>query len=361
MPASPARVVLEFSKKVIKGQPELATELSAVECIGDDLWLGADEGTALERLSPDGPDRYGHHGHFPLEALIDLPAGTDHEIDIEGMAYREPYLWVAGSHSLTRKKPKGKHLAKDLARLAEMERETNRFLLARVPVRFNPDTGRSELFEGPDPSRPEVTLRASRLFGTTRTNLLTDLVEDDPHLGRFLSVPCKENGFDIEGLALVGKSLWLGLRGPVLRSWAVVLEIRPTELSDEFLTLKPFGKTKALYRKHFLDLHGLGIRELCQDGDDLLILAGPTMDVTGPLRLLRWRDAASVNREQILERDDLEFLVELSANDRPQGVNQAEGVCIVPDRGLLIVYDSPEDERVRGGHEVTADLLPFPR
>ncbi|MNG03413.1 hypothetical protein D3C84_864920 [compost metagenome] len=35
------------------------------------------------------------------------------------------------------------------------------------------------------------------------------------------------------------------------------------------------------YRKHFFALNGLGFRDLCTSGDDLLILAGPTMDLDG--------------------------------------------------------------------------------
>ena len=47
------------------------------------------------------------------------------------------------------------------------------------------------------------------------------------------------------------------------------------------LRLREIGSHGLPYRKHLLELGGLGIRDLCVDGDDLLILAGPTMDLDG--------------------------------------------------------------------------------
>lgn len=62
------------------------------------------------------------------------------------------------------------------------------------------------------------------------------------------------------------------------------------------------------YRKHLLDLDGLGVRDLCPHSDDLLVLAGPTMDLDGPVRLFRWRggclvDAPTVVRGEVLVRE----------------------------------------------------------
>jgi hypothetical protein len=355
------RVSLSFRKKIVRKQPGLPLELSAIERVGDDLWLGADEGTTLERLSPIGPADFGEHVSFSLDDFLVLPAGVEQEIDIEGLAYDPPFLWLTGSHSLARKKPKGKDLAKDIERLAEMTRGTNRFLLARIPVRIDPQTKRSELAtEDVDPADSSRTITASQVFGTSRTNLLTDLMEEDEHCGRFLHIPSKENGFDIEGLAVVGTSVFLGLRGPVLRGWAVILEVRVTELSREYLTLAPLNGKGDLYRKHFLDLDGLGVRDLCRVGDDLLVLAGPTLDMSGPMRLVRWPDVRDIKRSQIAEKDDLEVVAELSLQ-RHAGVDQAEGVCVYDDGHLLLIYDSPAPNRVTAAHRVEADLIPRPR
>ena len=60
---------------------------------------------------------------------------------------------------------------------------------------------------------------------TTKGNDLTEALRGDEHLGSFLAIPGKDNGFDIEGLAVAGERLFIGLRGPVLRGWAVILEV----------------------------------------------------------------------------------------------------------------------------------------
>src|SRR4030095_377034 len=88
----------------------------------------------------------------------------------------------------------------------------------------------------------------------------------------------KDNGLDVEGLAVHGDTLYIGLRGPVLRGWACVLEVLPTTDDRDPTRLRVAAFSDgARYRKHLLDLGGLGVRDLCPDGDDLLVLAGPSM------------------------------------------------------------------------------------
>src|SRR3546814_6552317 len=48
----------------------------------------------------------------------------------------------------------------------------------------------------------------------------------DPVLKPYMDVPCKENGFDVEGLAVAGSHVLLGLRGPVVGGRAVIVETR---------------------------------------------------------------------------------------------------------------------------------------
>lgn len=67
--------------------------------------------------------------------------------------------------------------------------------------------------------------RAAQLRCDDQGNDLTKALRRDGHLRSYFSIPGKDNGFDIEGLAVVGKKIFLGLRGPVLRGWAVILEL----------------------------------------------------------------------------------------------------------------------------------------
>jgi hypothetical protein len=242
-----------------------------------------------------------------------------------------------------------------------MVRETNRYLLARIPVVRDERSGRAELRRTwRDPRSRSATLHAAQLFGTGKTNLLIDALRDDAHLARFLNIPGKENGFDIEGLAVFGKRVFLGLRGPVLRGWAVVLEISVAPLSEHYLTLHPIGDDGALYRKHFLDLDGLGIRELLKDGRDLLILAGPTMDIDGDGLVYRWKKVEKVREQAIVTRKELDVVLDFPLTGRREpGSDHPEAMALLPSapRQLLVVYDSPSRERRIGKRTLVADAF----
>jgi hypothetical protein len=339
------------------GEDPLVGQLSSVTAIGHELWLASDEANTLERLTPLGPRTYGRHQQFSLAELLELPGERDEEIDIEGLDHDEGYLWLVGSHGLKRRKAKpGGDAARQIARLAEVRSDGNRFLLARIPV-VRGDAG-SVL------QREAEGRHAARLLGGRDGNVLTEALRGDPHLGPFLGIPGKDNGLDVEGIAVRGERVFLGLRGPVLRGWAIVLELRLDAMGGGFLGLVPVRKRR-LYRKHFLDLRGLGVRELCADGDDLLVLAGPTMDLDGPAAVYRWRDALSRGGDDTLTgRDDLPELVAL-----PYGVGQ-DGACDHPEgmtpwppkgsgskRQLLVVYDSPHRGRIEGENGVRADVF----
>lgn len=348
-----SRVLLRFDRD----SEDLIPDLSAAAFTPDgSLWLGSDELLSIERLSPLGPCVYGQHDSFPVGEFVELFNDKD-EIDIEGMDSTHHYLWLTGSHSTKRKKPKGKGVSKDLERLATIKRDANRYLLARIPVL------EGEPFKSyHHPDRPNEKMRAACLQKTEEGNILIEALKEDPHLGPFLGfpLPCKENGFDIEGLAVHDCTVFLGLRGPVLRGWAIVIEIQVEEKEPGVLTLKEIGDGGLPYKKHFLDLGGLGVRELCLRGDDLLILAGDVLDLEGMTRLYRLKEALGKQGSSITaqDSDDLEMLFELPF--RSQG-DKAEGLALCPCLGeqtsLLVVYDSPSEERRLSPQAVYADIF----
>jgi hypothetical protein len=166
-------------------------------------------------------------------------------------------------------------------------------------------------------------------------------------------------------LAVVGERLFLGLRGPVLRGWAVILEVELKEDDKEpsTLRLKNIGPKDRPYRKHFLHLGGLGIRDLCVHGPDLLILAGPTMDLDGPVTIFRWPGGAKPEEESMVPASELERVLDIPYGE---GVDHAEGFTLFsPDggkaRSLLVVYDSASERRQLGESTVTADVFNLPR
>jgi hypothetical protein len=203
-------------------------------------------------------------------------------------------------------------------------------------------------------------LTAARLAGGRKNDALTRALRDDPHLGPFLSIPSKDNGFDIEGLAAAPNGhLFLGLRGPVLDGWACILEIHVAARlgRNNELTLRKIASSsaaapaRALYRKHFLDFGGSGVRDLCFAGRDLLILTGPPMRGKGTSHVRRWKDALAEDGEQMLSEKQLPTLLELPYRAKK---DHAEGITIVARKGgriwLMVIYDSVEmDRRVSPG------------
>ena len=326
----------------------MSESLSAVVRVGDDLWVGADEGVEIARLEPTG--RAGAYAAREAKALakrLDLPADESEEADIEGMDWQAletnlGYLWLVGSHSLKRKKAEatdddGKAIDPE-ENVAELEKpiksDGNRYLLARLPVQV--DGERSELLKRSEYAKDFF---AAQLPCTDVTSDLLNELRDDPLLSRFIDaeLPGKENGFDIEGLAHIdGGRLLVGLRGPVLRGMAVVLEI---EVDAKFagkgatgsLKLKKIGPDGRRYLRHFLDLGGLGIRDLCFHGNDLLVLAGPTMPIDYPAMVFAWRDA----RRQLGQTERFAWpalnhlqLVVQGPEPREPGHDRAEGILL---------------------------------
>ncbi|HEX2187743.1 MAG TPA: DUF3616 domain-containing protein, partial [Longimicrobiaceae bacterium] len=327
------------------------------------------EGTALERLTTRDGRTFAEHATFALAELLDLPSGNGEEVDVEGMDYREPYLWLVGSHSLKRKKPDpgAADPAAEIGRLARIVDEDNRYLLARIPLERDPATGEyTPRRSMPDPADPDRTLTAARVRGEGRKSQLMKALLRDPHLAPFAGIPGKDNGLDVEGLALVGERVFLGLRGPVLRGWATVLEVEPVGAKDPSrLKLRRIGPDGARFRKHFLDLGGLGIRELSTDGPDLLVLAGPTLDLDGPVVLYRWVGGCGTDGEELVGPERIRKEADVPwGRGEDAGKDHAEGITLFRDpgeeHGVLVVYDSPVEARKEAGGRVWADLLPLP-
>ncbi|MCP2342666.1 DUF3616 domain-containing protein [Actinomadura rupiterrae] len=352
---SQRHVALHFSQA--SREAATHTNLSAVRRDGPCLWVAGDETATVERLTASPGDdgriaEYGAQRSVRLADLVDLPAGPDEEADIEGLARADGWLWAIGSHSLKRKKPKpGQSPDKALKRLATVVREENRYILARLPV----VTGADGL--------PEVVAkdgeRTAAVLGG-RGDSLADLLAADPHLAPFLTIPSKDNGLDIEGIAVVDDRVLVGLRGPVLRGWAVLVEISPEPHPRDPRRLRARaldGGDGPRYRTHFLDLGGLGIRDLCPHGDDLLILTGPSMDLDGPVRLVRWPGARHGRPSGLVTADELHPLGDLPYGD---GDDHAEGIAVLSDTELLVVYDSPSPERLTPDGAVLADVVPLP-
>lgn len=368
-------VLLEFhpERDDLTPDKELRDGLSVALRMGDTLWVANDESVSIERLTLAAEDSTGkssfarNHRQYALHDFLDLPlppfdpeGRRINEADIEGLACDGDYLWLTGSHSLRRKRPgEDDGIRRTHRRLASVSADGNRYLLARIPVVA--EEGSHTLAR--ETGQKKKRRRAALLRGDEHGNELTALLEKDVHFGPFLAIPGKDNGFDIEGIAMAGKHVLLGLRGPVLRGWAAIVEVAPVDDAEEgWLRLGPLDDEGTLYRKHFLHLNGLGIRDLCVQGKDLLILAGPTMDLDGPVTLYRWPGGARPGKESVLSANDLERVLDLPFG---QGVDRPEGISLYPSRdgadmGLLVAYDGASPSRQIGESTLVADVFALP-
>ena len=149
----------------------------------------------------------------------------------------------------------------------------------------------------------------------------------------------------------------------VLRGHAVILELdfkRPDP--DRLKPKKIDGDFR--YRKHLIPSRGLGVRDLCLDGDDMLVLLGTPLSSDGPARVLRWKEAVGIRESGVVGEEALSSEIELpyrGDRDHPEGIDlidrnekTAEGAA----KKLLVAYDSPEDDRIREQPPgLTADIF----
>jgi hypothetical protein len=339
-------VAIQFDRSKLKiGTVDVRTGLSAVALDGDTLWLACDEGCRLERLSKGGDGAFAAHTAVPLGSLLTLPAPETEEADIEGMDLAGGWLWIVGSHGVKRKNAKSHDDAAAVAgKLARVSRDGNRHLLARIPL------------DGNQVRRVHGRRRAASIETRPKSSALLKAIKrghdgyGDPHLAPFVPLPGTDNGFNVEGLAVHGDLVFVGLRGPVLRGWACVLEVRPVAAGDH-LALQPIDK-RLPYRKHFLNLGGLGVRDLLVLGDDLLILAGPTMALDGDCAIWRWTKGAAGGPPSGVTR--------LRVLPTRGGADRAEGFTDLPDgASVMVVYDTPHPDRLVGRSTVLADVFPI--
>lgn len=321
------------------------TNISAGTRIGDTLFVAADEHCGIDRLTFDG-ERWTGHETFGLADLLPL-ALPEEEADLEGLAAENGWLWAVGSHARTRRKPEKEEGERiDLDKLADLKDTRPRCLLARLPL--------VETESGWRPVARDGKRRAGMLKQTKHGNKLMKALKKDPLIGPFTRIPAKEGGLDVEGLTVCGNRIALGLRGPTIGRHAVLLEFEVSADDDGRLRLDSEP------HKRLLSMEGLGIRDLKRRGDDLLILAGPTTALSGPVALYLWRDWANEPAQ-----DDL--MVRLHRPERildlpfGRGCDHPEGLALWDDDQIMVICDSPAPGRCdTGAGTIVADLFKIP-
>ncbi|RDJ05055.1 DUF3616 domain-containing protein [Rhizobium grahamii] len=302
------RIVLDY----VAPPPGILENLSGCAANESHLWTVSDEGRSIERLERH-MSGYRFDAPIPLDDLIPgIPGDPDDELDLESLDFADSMLWICGSHCKARRKPQGSEQVSPVIR----ERNSRR-LLARI--KFQED--------GQTPSGADF-------LPFDGVESLRDHLEKDPFLSPYKDLPTKEGGFDIEGLAVVNDNVFLGLRGPVVGGFAVIVELA---LNSAFRIVS--------HKLHFVDLGGLAVRELARNGSSMLIIAGPVGEALGPFSLQTWQPGAS-HTERILTWDTI--------------AEKPEGMCcatIDGEIGLLLLHDSPS-ARINGAKYEADWLVP---
>ncbi len=305
------------------------------------LVVGTDERSHIQILKKIGEKKFKmiDDGNIPL-------ASGETEIDIEGIAQGNDYTWVIGSHSMKRKSIKN---PKELEKKAEKKEKKG----DKLSKNYNHDRISTVAVE---PTREwlyrlEIENSGFTKQDTIRRGSLRDIFANHPVLSRFRNIPSKENGIDIEGLAVIpdGDSkktkLLVGLRGPSLRGpLAVVLEVSVKD--DETDEGRPILKIK-LKDTYYLTLGGRGIRgmsEMAKKKDGYLVLAGPVGDEPTPYMLYHWNGKDTVPEiDSLNAKHNVTELCQIPPPKKEPN-SKAEGVHFLAKEGgivkFVIVYDS---------------------
>jgi Protein of unknown function (DUF3616) len=305
-------------------KPKFLPNVSAVAAAGTYLWTASDEMRTVECLEPDG-EGYRIRGQFQLDKLFPGLPGAQGELeaDVEALDVAHGRLWVCGSHALTRRSR-----SKDDADYVEprIRKRPSRALLGSV--KLSEDGGAVSAPGQALPYRGVGSLRA--------------MLGADPHVAPFMDLPSKENGLDIEGMAIFRRKIYLGMRGPVVDNIALVAAI----------SIGPGLTIGDRHVLHFVDLGGLGVRDLTRWGAGILILAGPVNGADGPFKLLHW----TPRRTGKIQTAD-------PVRDLPAGIDHPEGICALQrgrSHGLVVLYDTKGDMRI-SGTRCRADWIRLPR
>jgi len=298
----------------ISGDVMEAEDISAVAGIYSFIAIGSDESDSDDKnyIQLLKKDPHGAYAVFKNIFLFEGDKENGREMDIEGITSDGDNLYIIGSHSLLRKKIKtDKSYDKNLEKFRDdkIEDSRSRCLLYRVGLNS----------AGEETGRDKISLK--------------DIIRNDKILKTFNGIPGKENGVDIEGIAIKDGWLYAGFRGPVFRgNYVPVMKFRFDNIND--------------YSLLFVNLGGRGIRDITSVSDGFLILAGPVGDGPGSYQLYHWngKDIIPGKKRKTADMGKLRLLGEI----KPPPDGKAEGLAVLEENDkeyhLIIAFDGVKDQ-----------------
>ncbi len=307
-------VEYEVPRKFIGKDGKAARDLSGIACApgesvrhclviddeGDSAqWATLDQGTfvAGDQIQligeSDGDVTFG------TTPDVDCPSGDGEfgELDGEAVAFAAPFYYVVGSHGCSRKKG---------------EFRASSFMLARLSTA--------------QPGSVETTFR------------LVDVLRNASTVSAYFAKDLNsENGLNIEGLAVQGDQLIIGLRGPSIDGKAFLVR---TDIGPLFATgTGPIASSSTTIPIAVPE--GTGIRDLTTLADgSLLLLLGPAQEQSLPYTLARIQLPSTADFDAPIKVETLAELPEISVD---QTVGKAEAVLALnttaAELDVLVLFD----------------------
>jgi hypothetical protein len=302
----------------ISGEVLAVEDVSAVAQVGSFLVIGSDEAVGTEGnknyiqlLQKKGKGYAVHEDILLLQGDDEKGA----ELDIEGIAAAENDIYVIGAHCLKRKRVKDTRTQKRNRKkfhASKIEPESSRHWLYRVSV----DSQGNAL------EKQRISLK--------------EIIRKDPVLQPFSHIPSKENGIDIEGIAIKDGWLYAGFRGPVLReNYVPVMKFRFDD---------PENSSELLY----VQLGGRGIRDITAVSDGFLLLSGSVGDGKESYQLYHWdgKDVVPGNDLKEGELGSLRCIGEIIPPQEGGNEKKVEGIAVLQEEknryNIVIAYDGAE-------------------
>jgi hypothetical protein len=234
------------------------------------------------------------------------------QLDGEGVAYADEWFYVVGSHGHPRDKSKKLHPVHDAQKIKAQIAASSQVVRLRVRPR-----------EGQPLTPGDVT-------DIQRSPKLREIITANDVLRRYADRRLENNGLTTEGIAVIGKRMFVGFRGPTLENGtAPVLSVSIASIfegapPDPVLHILPMGR-------------GRGVRDLAAFRDGLLILAGPTGGEAGPY-IVYWWDTSSAR---------VQHLADITAKAGADEDNKPEAILPLDDNEsglrILVLLDGPKE------------------
>ena len=196
-----------------------------------------------------------------IRLITDVHEGKPLELDAEGAAYDDvdKSFYVIGSHGRARHEDDPKKEAKNKAKNKAKAEASRRVFRIRLKA-------------------DAVDVKTGKLAATPdiKPSSLSELIQAQDELAPWFDKPLDDNGLTIEGVAVLDRHLYAGMRGPVLDDGSAVMLSAPlTAIFDG-----QAGKSK-LHRVNLgRDTAGKprGIRDIVVYRGAFLLIAGPVSD-----------------------------------------------------------------------------------